>query len=91
MARPLISYYTPSIAQYKRAYYDSLPEKTKRHFLGQSYLELGKGSGSYLSRVFNCSRQTIAKGAKEVSATSFQADYQTQRRKGGGRKKKRSA
>jgi len=89
MGRILVEYYTSEVKSCKQGYYNSLPEKAKRHFLGQEYLELGKGSQSYLSRVFDCTRDTILKGYKEVQAPGFVADYSRQRAKGGGRKKKK--
>lgn len=91
MGRHLVDYYTPKVKTCKQAYYNSLPEKAKRHFLGQEYLELGKGSQSYLSRVFGCARDTIIKGCKEVQFPGFVADYTRQRSVGGGRKKKKTA
>jgi len=63
-----------------------LHEKARRHFLGQEYLSLGVGSQRYLSRVFNCSPNTIDKGKKEVVSTNFEPDYTTQRQEGGGKK-----
>ena len=89
MGRILVEYYTPEVKVCKQAYYGSLPEKAKRHFLGQEYLELGKGSQRYLSRVFGCARDTIIKGYKEVQTPDFRADYTRQRCSGGGRKKRR--
>ena len=89
MGRVLVEYYRPEIKACKQAYYVCLPEKAKRHFLGQEYLELGKGSQRYLSRVFNCSRDTIIKGCKEVESPDFAADYTWQRSYGAGRKKKK--
>ena len=91
MGRILVEYYKPEVKACKQAYFKSLPEKAKRHFLGQEYLELGKGSQSYLSRVFNCARDTIIKGYKEVQTPGFAADYTRQRSCGGGRKKKKTA
>ncbi len=83
-------YYSQESLEYKKKYYQVLPEKVRRHFLGQEYLHLGPGSQRYLARVFECSRDTIQKGSREVSAEDFQADYSRQRAEGGGRKKKRS-
>ncbi len=91
MGRILVEYYPPEVKSCKQAYYDSLPEKARRHFLGQEYLELGVGSQRYLARVFGCSRDTIIKGYKEVKTPEFKADYSTQRAQGGGRKKKKIA
>jgi len=89
MGRPLVSYYTPEVKGFKQAYYGSLPEKAKRHFLGQEYLQLGKGSQRYLSRTFGCARDTIIKGSQEVQSPDFTTDYSWQRSSGGGRKKKK--
>lgn len=88
MGRQSKQYYSEESLEHKRKYYAVLPEKARRHFLGQEYLHLGSGSQRYLARVFGCSRDTIQQGAREVSATDFQADYTRQRIAGGGRKKK---
>jgi len=89
MARLFKEFYTPEILVYKQKFYTGLREKERRHFLGQEYLSLGIGSQRYLSRVFECSRDTILKGTKEVSTPDFQPDYSSQRAEGGGRKKKK--
>lgn len=89
MGRPRKEYYSSEVLECKKKYCMNLPEKQRRHFLGQEYLELGKGSQHYLSRVFSCSRVTILKGKKEVSNPNFSPDYSTQRKKGGGAKKKK--
>lgn len=86
--RPKISYYTESLKSQKQKYYKALSEKAKRHFLGQEYLSLGEGSQRYISEVFSCSRQTIRKGVLEVQSPDFNPNYEKQRKKGGGRKKK---
>ncbi|MCP3929578.1 MAG: hypothetical protein GY705_10800 [Bacteroidetes bacterium] len=85
------SYYGAEVLGVKKSYYEGLPEKQARHFLGQEYLELGIGSQRYLAEVFDCSRQTIKKGFDEVSASDFEPDYSRQRAEGGGRKKKKRA
>ncbi len=89
MARLFKEFYGSEVLKYKQKYYLGLPEKESRHFLGQEHLALGPGSQRYLSRVFGCSRNTILKGAREIGAAGFRADYKTQREKGGGRKKKK--
>lgn len=88
MKSPVQSHYSQEVLEYKKKYYQGLPEKARRHFLGQEYLHLGPGSQRYLARVFECSRDTIQKGSREVSAVDFQADYSRQRAAGGGRKKR---
>lgn len=89
MARLYKDFYSSEIVPVKQKFYDSLGEKERRHFLGQEYLSLGQGSQRYLSRVFNCSRTTIQKGFKEVSADHFAPDYSYDREPGAGRKKKK--
>lgn len=89
MGRKKHNYYSADILEKKKIYFSNLPEKAARHFLGQEYLELGPGSQRYLACVFNCTRDRIIKGAKEVSSPDFNPDYSRQRASGGGRKKKR--
>lgn len=91
MARLYKDFYAPEILKVKQAFYSGLGEKERRHFLGQEYLSLGVGSQRYISRIFECSPDTIIKGFKEVSASSFSPDYTTQRAAGAGRKKKKTS
>lgn len=86
--RKKINYYKEEVLLKKKNYYASLPEKIKRHYVGQEYLQLGEGSQSYLSKVFGCSRHTIRKGASEIKAAIEPIDYTRQRKIGGGRKKR---
>lgn len=83
-----VSYVTKEIERQKINYFGSLPEKQRRHFLAQEYLQLGEGSQRYLSKLFNCSRQTIVNGLEDLKANDFKIDYSRQRKKGGGRKKR---
>lgn len=89
MARLYKEFYNPEVLKIKQSFYSGLNEKERRHFLGQEYLVLGTGSQRYISRIFECSRNTIIKGFKEVKAPSFSPDYTTQRAAGAGRKKKK--
>lgn len=82
------AYYSSEYLEKQIKYYSSLSEKQKRHFLALEYERLGEGSKRYLSRVFNCHRQTITKGLAELRASDYQPDYSRQRMVGGGRKKK---
>ena len=83
-----VTYETEEIARQKINYFSSLPEKQRRHFLAQEYLQLGEGSQRYLSKLFDCSRQTIINGLKDLEANDFKVDYSRQRKVGGGRKKR---
>ena len=83
------SYYETDFLEKQLNYYQSLPEKQRRHFLAMEFERLGIGSKHYLARVFGCARQTIRKGVQELSESNFQVDYARQRTAGGGRKKKK--
>lgn len=83
-----VTYKTEEIARQKINYFSSLAEKQRRHFLAQEYLQLGSGSQRYLSKLFNCSRQTIVNGLKDLEVKDFKVDYSRQRKAGGGRKKR---
>lgn len=80
-------YYSDEELSLKLAFYKRLPEKQRRHFLATEYTSLGRGSQRYLAKVFGCSRITITKGCIELEAGEI--DYSRQRKKGGGRKKKK--
>jgi hypothetical protein len=69
------------------AYSNQLPEKARRHFLAIQYKRLGRGSQSYLAKVFGCSRITITNGVNELESGE-PIDFNRQRRAGGGRKKR---
>ena len=83
------SYYEADFLEKQLNYYQSLPEKQRRHFLAMEFERLGIGSKHYLARVFGCARQTIRRGVRELSESNFQVDYARQRTAGGGRKKKK--
>lgn len=83
------NYYSDEVLQEKVRYYKSLPEKARRHYLALEYKNLGKGSQRYISKVYNCARDTIIKGVKELALSNGKIDYSRQRKAGGGRKKKR--
>ena len=83
------SYYEAEFLEKQLNYYQSLPEKQRRHFLAMEFERLGIGSKHYLATVFGCARQTIRKGVRELSGSNFQVDYARQRTAGGGRKKKK--
>jgi len=91
LGRPKKDYYNDALKYEKQKYYSSLSEKSKRHFLGQEYLSLGKGSQRYLAIVFNCSLQTIRKGMLELQSPDFDINFSSPRQRaiGGGRKKKK--
>lgn len=89
MGRIKVEYYSDSERALQVERYGQLSEKQQRHFLGFEYKRLGKGSQRYLSRVFGCSRHRIRRGFTEIESSMPLSDAHGQRRKGGGRKKKR--
>ena len=81
-------HYDSDFLEKQLSYYQSIPEKQRRHFLAMEYLRLGVGSQRYLASIFNCSRKTILKGVRELTAKNYEGDYLRQREAGGGRKKR---
>jgi hypothetical protein len=53
-----------------RTFYLSLNEKDRRLFAGFEALQFGHGGRNYIARVVGCSRNTVSKGAREVSGLS---------------------
>lgn len=70
-----------------RRFYHSLNEKDRRRFAGWEALRFGPGGRSYMAQVLGCSRNTISKGAREVSDLPTREVEQRIRVKGGGRKR----
>jgi hypothetical protein len=70
-----------------RRFYHSLNEKDRRRFAGGEALRFGPGGRSYMVQVLGCSRNTISKGAREVSDLPTREVEQRIRVKGGGRKR----
>ncbi|MCP4154599.1 MAG: ISAzo13 family transposase [bacterium] len=50
-----------------RSFYQSLNEKDRRRFAGFEALQFGHGGRNYIAGVLGCSRNTVSKGALEVS------------------------
>lgn len=88
MCRTKFSYYEEDSLLKLKMHYDSLSEKAARAFLAIEFEHLGKGSKSYLSRVFGSSRVTIDKAIREMEKGDYSNNSDRQRSKGGGRKKK---
>jgi hypothetical protein len=79
--------YSPEVEETMRCLYQSLNEKDRRRFAGWEALRFGPGGRSYIARVLGCSRNTVSKGAREVSGLPTRAVEQRIRVKGGGRKR----
>ena len=78
--------YSPEVEETMRHFSHSLKEKDRRRFAGWEALRFGPGGRSYIARVLGCSRNTVSKGAREVSGLPTHEVEQRIRIKGGGRK-----
>lgn len=74
--------------EHKKAFYATLNESQKRHFIGLLEQELPHGAQSLLSNEFEISRNTIRKGIKELRTNDLRLDGRV-RAEGGGSKKKK--
>jgi len=69
-----------------RCFYESLNERDRRRYAGIEALKYGHGGREYIAKVLGCSRNTVSKGAYEVSGLSKKDVDKRIRRPGGGRK-----
>ena len=69
-----------------RKLYNSLNEKDRRRFAGYEALRYGRGGKGYIASVLGCSRNTVSKGACEISGLPKYEVEQRIRKAGGGRK-----
>jgi hypothetical protein len=79
--------YPYEVEETMRRFYNSLNEKDRRRLAGWEALRFGPGGRSYIARVLGCSRNTVSKGAYEVSDLPTREVEQRIRAKGGGRKR----
>ena len=62
----MTSPYTQETESRMQELYNRLPEKNRRLYAGVEASKLGRGGVSYIARLFNCSRNTILRGIKEL-------------------------
>ena len=79
-----ISPYTQEIEQQMQKMYHHLPERSRRLYAGVEAAKLPYGGVSYISRLFNCTRNTVVLGMKEFSEEEILPVHRS-RKKGGGR------
>lgn len=70
----------------KKAFFDNLDERRKRHFAAIEAQSLGYGGQSAVHRAFNISISTIRKGISELELEESITSKRI-RKQGGGRKK----
>jgi transposase len=78
--------YPPEVEERMRRFYHSLNEKERRLFAGLEALRIGHGGRNYIAEVLGCSRNTVSKGACEMSNSPQKQVEQFIRQPGGGRK-----
>ena len=71
----------------KKAFYITLNERQKRHYLALEAKALGHGGILSVSKAFGANRDTVSRGIKEVEAKETLPQGRI-RKQGGGRKKK---
>lgn len=81
----MLTPYSKEVEEQMQELYSRLSEKDRRLYAGIEALKLPYGGVSYISLLFNCSRDTIHRGIKELGeAETLPKDRD--RKTGGGRK-----
>lgn len=62
--------YSPQVEESMRRFSAGLNEKDRRLHAGLEALKFGRGGRAYMAEVLGCSRNTVSKGAREVSGLS---------------------
>ena len=65
-----MEHYPPQVEESMRRFYAGLNEKDRRLYAGIEALKFGRGGRAYIAEVLGCSRNTVSKGAREVSGLS---------------------
>jgi len=82
-----ITPYLPEIENEMKKFYQTLSEKDKRRYAAIEALKLKHGGITYIANVFECDRDRISDGIKELKALPSDSGYEKHvRRPGGGRK-----
>lgn len=85
----MINRYESRVEQLMLSYYNSLPERSRRHYASVESKKLGRGGQSYICKLLNISPKTLRRGDRELSAGLCTGIFSLtqQRISGGGRKK----
>lgn len=79
--------YPSDIEKKMKAFYKTLSERQKREYAATEAMKLGHGGIAYISRVLECSPNTVSQGVKELKNGAFNLVPEGRNRKpGGGRK-----
>ena len=63
-------HYPPDVEEAMRGFFDSLPERERRHFAAVEAAKLGHGGISYLAQILGCDEKTIRRGRRELVQAS---------------------
>lgn len=63
-------HYPPDVEDAMRHFFDSLPERERRHYAAVEAAKLGRGGVSYLAQILDCDEKTIRRGKRERIAAS---------------------
>ncbi len=79
--------YPDSVKEHMKAYYDHLPERSRRQYAAIESLKLGWGGQTYICNLFVLTHKTLRKGLQEIKNPEENASFGTvrQRKIGGGR------
>lgn len=64
------THYLPDVEYSMRRFFDSLPERERRHYAAVEAAKLGRGGTSYLAQILGCDEKTIRRGKRERIAVS---------------------
>lgn len=73
-----------------KKFYQSLDEASRRRYAAIEAEKLGHGGKKYIKELFETSYDSISKGLKELSETTSLKKDDRIRKKGGGRKSKKT-
>ena len=79
--------YHADVQRKMRNVYDSLSEKDRRRYSAAEAIKLGYGGVAYIARLFECSRESIDHGIRELDQLHDDPVAGRIRRPGAGRKK----
>lgn len=79
--------YTEEVREYMLLMYNSLTEKSQRHYAAIEAIKLGHGGIGYVSELFSVHRDTVSLGIEELKNNRMPPSDRI-RRSGGGRKPK---
>jgi hypothetical protein len=80
----IIEPYSREIEKQMQGLYSRLPEKSRRLYAGVEALKFSYGGISYIATLFNCSRDTVSLGIKDLMEKETLAQGRS-RKEGGGR------